>query len=112
MDGKVFEVQGNPNQVIKQFTMPKQVQNELDNLARGVKAEGFGPDNVVKVLQRGDGYLVKERITRVVANDAQLLEGTKFLKALDKAGVNDHRSRNVMFGTTESNATPRWILIE
>ena len=85
-DGSVFEVQGNPNQAIKQFKNPGQVQNELDNLARGMTAEGFGPENVIKVLQRGDGYLVKETVTPGVPNDAQVAEGLKFFKALDKAG--------------------------
>ena len=57
-------------------------------------------------------HAVKEKVTLATPNEAQKVEGTKFFKALDNAGVNDWRSNNVVFGTTESNATPRWILIE
>jgi len=112
MDGSVYEVEGDPNRVIKLFKLNHQVQLELENLARGRIAEGFGAENVVKVIQRGEGFLVKEKITTVQPNDAQLKEGVEFFKALDKAGVKDFRSRNVMFGFTDSNRNPRWILIE
>jgi hypothetical protein len=112
-DGTVYMVEGQANQVIKVFHMARQVQNELANLARARGAPGVLPENVVTVLQQGNGWLVKEFVTRVTPNQAQAAEGLALFRALVAAGVDEPTiGTNLVFGYTANNPTPRWILLE
>lgn len=112
-DGVVYENLGQPGWVIKIFhaggTSPYQAKNEFDNLE---KARTIRPDNVVKAqapIDPRQGWLVKEKVlpTSVPEDwtqEAQVLRD--FLPHVpDAAG-------NLMWGTTASNPTPRWLLIE
>jgi hypothetical protein len=111
-EGVVYENLDEPGWVVKEFhqggTAPVQAQNEFNNLE---KARAIRPDNVVQAqspVNPRQGFLVKEKVTRSttpqdLAQRAQLEKD--FQNIADAQG-------NLMWGTTPSNSTPRWILIE
>jgi hypothetical protein len=99
--------------VVKEFhkggTSPLQAGNEFANLE---KARAIRPDNVVEAQSPADprqGWLVKEEVlpTTSPPDKAQRrqLERDLVPQIPDAGG-------NLIWGTTASNPTPRWILIE
>jgi hypothetical protein len=112
-EGIVYENLDQPGWVVKEFHMgggsPVQAQNEFQNLQ---KARVIRPDNVVQAQSPADprqGFLVKERVLPTttppdMAQRAQVLQD--FLPQIPDAGG------NLMWGTTASNPTPRWLLVE
>ena len=114
-EGVVYENLDQPGMVVKEFhkggTSPLQARNEFQNLETARAIPGRA-DNVVKAQAPTDprqGFLVKERVLPTdvpedLAQRAQVLQD--FLPHIPDA------QGNLMWGTTASNPTPRWILIE
>jgi len=112
-EGIVYENLDQPGWVVKEFhmggTSPFQARNEFQNLE---KARAIRPDNVVQAQAPADpqqGWLAKEQVLPTttppdMAQRAQVLQD--FLPQIPDAGG------NLMWGTTASNSTPRWLLIE
>jgi hypothetical protein len=98
--------------VVKEFhkggTSPLQARNEFQNLEN---ARAIRPDNVVKAQAPADprqGFLAKEKVLPTdVPQD--LAQRNQVLR--DFQNIRDADS-NLMWGTTEGNTTPRWLLIE
>lgn len=112
-EGVVYENLDQPGWVVKVLhpgsTSPLQARNEFVNLE---KARAIRPDNVVKAQAPVDprqGWLVKEKVypSTTPPDPVQKKQVEQdFLPQFPDAGG------NLMWGTTDSNATPRWILIE
>lgn len=112
-EGIVYENLDQPDWVVKVFhpgrTSPLQAGNEFANLE---KARAIRPDNVVKAQAPADprqGWIVKERVypSTTPPDPAQRKQVEQdFVLHFPDAGG------NLMWGTTASNATPRWLLIE
>src|SRR5262249_47727889 len=111
--GVVYENLDQPGWVVKEFhkggTSPLQARNGFQNLE---KARAIRPDNVVKAQAPADprqGFLVKEKVlpTTTPPDMAQRVQVLRdFLPQIPDA------DGNLMWGTTASNATPRWLLVE
>jgi hypothetical protein len=114
-EGVVYENLDQPDWVVKEFhkggTSPLQAGNEFQNLERARAIPGRA-DNVVNVQALADprqGFLVKEEVlpTNVPEDSAEKIKVLQdFVPQSPDAGG------NLMWGTTASNSTPRWILIE
>jgi hypothetical protein len=111
-EGVVYENLDEPDWVVKEFyagvTSPFQARNEYQNLAN---ARAIRPDNVVQArapIDPRQGWIVKEKVlpTDVPEDHAQ-----KVALLLAFATIPDARG-NLLWGTTASNPTVRWILIE
>jgi hypothetical protein len=114
-EGVVYENLDQPGAVVKEFhkggTSPFQAGNEFRNLEKARAIPGRA-DNVVKAQVPTDpqqGWIVKEQVlpADVLPDVAQRVAVLRnFLPQVPDAGG------NLMWGTTASNPTPRWILIE
>ena len=111
-EGVVYENLDQPGWVVKEFhqggTSPLQARNEFQNLG---KARAIRPDNVIKAQAPADprqGWLVKEKVIRTdVPEDlAQINQVLRDFQNIPDA------DRNLIWGTTADNPTPRWILVE
>ncbi len=112
-EGIVYQNLDQPGWVVKQFhksgTSPLQAGNEFDNLAR---ARAIRPGNVLRAQAPADprqGWIVKEQVlpTDVPPDMAQRAQVRRdFLPQIPDA------DGNLMWGTTASKPTPRWLLIE
>ena len=109
-DGVVYEIPNDPNNVLKEFHHPTlpQARNEFANLEN---ARAIRPDNVVGAQAPANprqGWIVKERVypSSTPKDMTQLTEVLRDFQNIPDAGS------NLMWGTTASNSTPRWILIE
>jgi hypothetical protein len=112
-EGVVYENLDEPGWVVKDVhkggTSPLQAQNEVQNLET---ARAIRPNNVVKAQTPADlrqGFLIKEKVLPTdvppdMAQRAQVLRD--FLPRIPDA------DGNLMWGTTVSNPTPRWLLVE
>lgn len=114
-EGVVYENLDQPGMVVKEFHQGGasllQARNEFANLER---ARAIRPDNVVRAQAPADprqGFLVKERVIRDTPTTADLANRQQVARPLVEGGVQDVEG-NLIFGHTEGNATPRWILIE
>jgi hypothetical protein len=111
-EGVVYENLDEPGWVVKEFFKgggsPFQARNEFDNLA---KARAIRPDNVVKAQAPADprqGWLVKEE---VIPSDVPKDWAQRRQLSQDFSNIHDVQ-RNLRWGTTVDNPTPRWLLIE
>jgi hypothetical protein len=111
-EGVVYENLDQPGWVVKQFhqgaTSPFQARNEFDNLA---KARTIRPDNVVDAqipVDPTQDWLSKEQVYPSNA-PPDMTQRTQVLR--DFQNIPDAGS-NLLWGTTASNPTPRWILVE
>src|SRR5262249_36023494 len=114
-EGVVYENLDQPGWVVKEFhkagTSPLQARNEFQNLENARAIPGRA-DNVVKAQAPADprqGFLVKEKVIPTttppdMAQRKQVLQD--LLPQIPDA------DGNLMWGTTASNATPRWLLVE
>ena len=111
-EGVVYDNLDEPDWVVKEYhkaiTSPFQPRNEFQNLAR---ARAIRPDNVVIARAPADprqGWIVKEKVmpTDVPEDQAQKVALLLAFTSIPDAGG------NLMWGTTASNPTIRWILIE
>jgi hypothetical protein len=114
-EGVVYENLDQPDWVVKEFhmggTSPFQDRNEFENLEKARAIPGRA-DNVVRAMAPADprqGFLVKEKVLPTdvpedLADKASILQD--FLPHIPDAGS------NMLWGTTMTNPTPRWILIE
>jgi len=57
------------------------------------------------------GWIVKEKVIEIISTTAQKRQREDIIQKLTDAGLTDVRG-NMMHGTTVSNSTVRWILIE
>ena len=99
---------GSPKEFHKQGTSPLQASNEFANLE---KARAIRPGNVVKAQVPADPrqkWLVKEKVipSNIPPDSAQLSEVLKAFQNIHDV------PRNLMWGTTADDPTPRWMLIE
>ena len=112
-EGVVYENLDQPGWVVKVFhasgTSPLQAANEFANLE---KARQIRPDNVIRAQAPADprqGWLVKEQVFPTTtppdkAQRAQVLQD--FLPQIADVG------NNLMWGSTASNPTARWLVVE
>ena len=114
-EGVVYDNLDQPGWVVKVFypggTSPFQARNEFQNLE---KARVIWPNNVVKAQAPADprqGFLVKEKVISEVPTPADRMARRQIEQDFINAGVQD-LGRNLLFGRTADNPTPRWILIE
>jgi hypothetical protein len=111
-EGVIYENLDEPDWVVKEFlagvTSPFQARNEYQNLAM---ARAIRPDNVVQArvpIDPRQGWIVKEKVlpTDVPKDRAQEAALLLAFNSIPDAGG------NLMWGTTASNPTVRWILVE
>jgi hypothetical protein len=111
-EGVVYENLDEADWVIKEFyqmgVSPLQARNEYENLE---KARAIRPDNVARARAPADprqGWIVKEKVTPSTApeDSAQKDDLRQALRNIPDV------DGNLIWGTTASNPTPRWILIE
>ena len=109
--GAVYENAEKPGWVVKKFFQgrgsPLQARNQYNNLQA---ARRISPDNVVEAeapLNPRQGWLVKQQVfeSDTPPDMAQYAQIVNDLQVQD-AG------RNLMWGYTLDNPSPRWILIE
>lgn len=105
VDGVVYDIPGEPGWVLKEFHHPGlQARNQYANMEA---ARRIRPNNVLEAQPPADprqGWLIMERYYRsdTPPDMAQLR---------DFQNIND-ASGNLMWGYTQGNPTPRWLLIE
>lgn len=112
------ELPGHPSWVLKEFnpgTVATQASNEAKHLAE-LRAI-FGDRHVVKVVEPprrfapGDPVvLLKERVIPAAGEDRAARAA--IVDRLRQLGRTDDVGNNLMWGSTASDATPRWIWIE
>lgn len=101
--------------MVKEFhkggTSPFQARNEFRNLE---KARLIHPDNVVKAQAPSDprqGFIIKEEVIPAIPTLAERAVGLLMEQDFVNGGVQDV-GKNLIFGHTADNPTPRWMLIE
>jgi RHS repeat-associated protein len=119
-EGTVFELHGHPEWVLKEFhpgTVATQASNEAANLAR--LRSVFGDRHVVRVIEPPIRFapgervvLLKERVFPTNANPDYAARD-RIVQTLQERGMaNVDVGRNLIWGTTAGDPTPRWIWIE
>lgn len=114
----MFDLPDHPGWVLKEFksgTVGTQASNEANNLEALRKV--FGDNHVVKSItpprrfNPGDPItLLKEKVTKAANPDYEARK--RIIQTLRERGMRDDVGGNLMWGTTASNSTPRWIWIE
>jgi hypothetical protein len=111
-EGVVYENLDEADWVVKEFhpagVSPLQARNEFENLER---ARAIRPDNVVVArapIDPRQGWIVKEKVTRsnTPEDQDQKDDVRKAFHTIPDA------DSNLVWGTTASNPTPRWLLVE